>query len=77
MANLDSVQLFDDLYQIKDKNVYTLIADEYDNTLTYSVGDCCIYDYKLYKCSTAVTAPEDFDSTKWEQKTLIEIIKNI
>ena len=44
-----------------DKN----ISDEYDSTATYSVGDYCIYQGTLYKCTTAVSTAEAFDSTKW------------
>lgn len=43
------------------------IADEYDNTQTYAVGDFVIYEGDLYKCTTAVTTAEDFDSNKWTQ----------
>lgn len=42
------------------------IADDYDNTQTYAVGDYCIYEGDLYKCITAVTSAESFDSTKWD-----------
>lgn len=41
------------------------IADDYDNTQTYVVGDYCIYEGDLYRCITAVTVAESFDSTKW------------
>jgi len=41
------------------------IANVYDNTATYSVGDIVVYKGDRYVCSTAVSTPEDFDSTKW------------
>lgn len=41
----------------------------YDNTATYAVGDYCIYNSIRYKCITAVTTAEDFDSTKWSATT--------
>jgi len=41
------------------------IADEYDNTATYAVWDIVMYKGDRYSCSTAVSTPEDFDSTKW------------
>lgn len=41
------------------------IAEEYDDTATYAVGDYVIYDGLLYKCDTAVTTAETFDPTKW------------
>lgn len=43
------------------------IADKYDNTSTYAVGDYVIYEGLLYKCTTAVTIAENFDNTKWTQ----------
>lgn len=41
------------------------IAENYDETATYVVGDYVIYDGLLYKCVTAVTTAETFDPTKW------------
>ena len=46
-----------------DKN----LADPYSNQATYAVGDFVIYRTVLYKCVTAVSVAEDFDSTKWTQ----------
>lgn len=40
-------------------------AEPYVNTRTYAVGEYCIYEKELYKCTTAVTSAEDFDSNKW------------
>lgn len=47
------------------------ITDAYDNTATYDVDDFCIYENTLYKCNTAISTPEDFDSTKWTQTTIM------
>lgn len=43
------------------------IAYAYDATETYSVGDLVIYEGALYKCKTAVSTAEAFDSTKWDE----------
>ena len=55
------------------------IAPLYDNTQTYAVGDFCTSgasgDNLLYRCITAVSSPEDFDSNKWVSMTVIEAIK--
>ena len=40
-------------------------AEPYVNTRTYAVGEYCIYEKQLYKCTTAVSSAEDFDSDKW------------
>ena len=39
------------------------VAEEYDSTSSYAVGDYCIYESVLYKCTASTTGT--FDSTKW------------
>ena len=41
------------------------VADLYSDASTYSVGDYCMFGGEMYKCTTAVTVAEPFDSTKW------------
>lgn len=41
------------------------IANVYDSTATYAVGDYCIQANTLYKCTTAIAVGEAFDSSKW------------
>ena len=41
------------------------LADEYDSTSTYDLGDYVIYAGVLYKCTTAISTAEDWDSTHW------------
>lgn len=41
------------------------LANEYSASSTYEVGDYVIYEDDLYKCTTAVSVAEPFDSTKW------------
>lgn len=49
----------------------TIVGGEaYDDTSTYAVGDFCIYENTLYRCITAVTTAEEFDSTKWSATTV-------
>ena len=38
----------------------------YDNSVTYAVGDKVLYNNVGYRCKTAVSTAEDFDSAKWE-----------
>lgn len=47
------------------------IADAYDPTLTYDVGNLVMNDFLLYKCVTAVSTPEAFDANKWTRATAI------
>ena len=37
----------------------------YDSTKTYSVGDLTRYNNALYRCKTAITTPEAFNSSHW------------
>lgn len=57
------------------------ISDKYDSSKTYAVGDYCIYNDTLYKCKTAVTSAEEFDSSKWEAtncgKELVALNSNL
>ena len=46
-----------------------IVSDEYSATSTYAVGDYCIRENVLYKCKTAITTGEAFDSNKWIQTT--------
>ena len=41
------------------------IANDFDATQTYEVGDYVIYNELLYKCTTAVTTAGAWDSSKW------------
>lgn len=38
----------------------------YDPASTYSLGDLCIYNDKLYVCKTAITTPEAWTSLHWQ-----------
>lgn len=64
--NFDSI----DNIMFQNSKAMAMIADAYDNTATYAVGAYCIYNYGFYKCTTAVTTAENFDSTKWTQTTV-------
>ena len=45
-------------------------TEEYSTLETYSVGDRVTNEGVLYRCTTAVSTPEVFDSDKWEAITL-------
>lgn len=53
-------------------NTQISLAPAYDQTLTYDVGDLVMYETVLYKCITAITIAEAWDSTKWERAYLSE-----
>lgn len=54
-----------------------VVAPIYDATATYAIGDYCMYDdgngAKLYKCNTAITTAEAFNSAHWDNLTVTDI----
>jgi hypothetical protein len=51
-------------------NVYNMVANAYDATQTYEIGDYVIYDKYLYQCSTAISSPEAWNSAHWTEVTI-------
>lgn len=43
----------------------TAAAPAYDATATYAVGDKCSFNGKIYRCTTAITEAEAWNSTHW------------
>lgn len=54
-------------------DIIGLAGDVYDNTATYNVGDLVIYNNTLYKCNTAISTPEEWNSTHWTATTINEV----
>ena len=52
------------------------ISDAYDATATYKVGQYCIYDNTLYRCTTAITTAEAWTASHWTATTISEEIEN-
>lgn len=53
------------------------IAPLYDATATYNLGDLVIYNALLYKCTTAVTTAEAWDSTHWTRTNLNTVLSSL
>ena len=51
-------------------------ADAYSKK-TYAVGDYCIYENALYKCSTAISSAEDWTAGHWTKTTIAAELKSI
>ena len=51
-------------------------ADTYGKK-TYAVGDYCIYENALYKCSTAISSAEDWTEGHWTKTTIAAELKSI
>ena len=43
----------------------TAVSDIYSTSSTYAVGDYCIYGNTLYKCTTAISTAEAWNSGHW------------
>jgi hypothetical protein len=48
--------------------------DAYDDTSTYDVGDLCIYNNALYKCTTAITTAEAWNASHWTATSIADEI---
>lgn len=46
------------------------IAADYNSSAQYVVGEFCMYDGKLYKCTTNITTPEAWNAGHWTQVTV-------
>ena len=55
---------------------YKVDLPEYDSSSTYSIGDYVIYSNAIYKCNTAISIAEDWDSTHWTSKTYIDYLRD-
>ena len=55
---------------MKETGALDPIGDEFNSSLTYAVGDFCIYNNTLYKCTTAVDTAGEWDESKWEATTV-------
>lgn len=49
---------------------------EYSSSSTYVVGDYVYYNMSIYKCNTAITVAEAWDSTHWTSKTYLEYLQD-
>lgn len=52
------------------------IADDYDPTKIYAIGDCCIYGNVLYWRNTYVNYAEDWNPLHWTSVNVIGEIRN-
>lgn len=48
------------------------IAEEYDSTATYDEGDFVIYEGVLYKCTTAISTPEEWTPAHWTSTLVVD-----
>lgn len=55
---------------LKEMGALDPIGDEFSSSTTYAVGDFCIYNNVLYKCTTAINTAGEWDASKWEITTI-------
>lgn len=53
------------------------IAAEYSASSTYAVGDYCIYDGQLYRCTTAITTAEAWTAAHWTAVTVADELTDL
>ena len=51
-------------------SVSTNIAPAYSTAATYAVGEFCMHDNYLYRCTVAITSPEAWTASHWVQVTV-------
>lgn len=51
-----------------DNSCEDMISDQYDSSHNYVVGDYCIYENTLYRCTGATTG--SWDATKWDATSI-------
>ena len=52
-------------------------ADVYSSEKTYAVGDYCIHENTLHKCSAAISVAEEWTAGHWAQTTIADELKSI
>ena len=68
-ANLNNMEKGIKLNNISTNSILKALGlneNTYSSSSKYNVDDLVIYNYAIYQCKTAVTAAEEFDSSKWE-----------
>lgn len=66
----------DSKHEIIDENCGTA-TDTYSSSSTYAINDISIYQNKIYRCTTAITVAEEFNSSKWVQTSLKDEITSL
>lgn len=52
-------------------------AEEYSSAQTYAMGDYCTHDWKLYRCTTAITEAEAWTDSHWTETSVSAELKAI
>ena len=58
------------------KDLAADIADAYSSSSTYKIGELCIRNNQLYRCTTAITTAEAWNSSHWTATTIADEVEN-
>lgn len=75
--DIAAVTLTADAADAKASGAISDLADAYDSTSTYNIGDYVIYNSILYRCIVPISVPESFDGNHWNRTTIEEIIDGV
>lgn len=53
------------------------LAPNFSTSATYDVGQLCVYNNKLYRCTTAVTIAEAWTAAHWTEATVQDVLAAI
>lgn len=53
------------------------VAEAYSTSKTYAVGDYVIHDEEFYRCTTAITTAEAFNSAHWTKLVLTDEVSDL
>ena len=62
---------------VQNKVVTDAIASEYSTSKTYSVGDVCTHDGKLYECIVDIPTAEGWTLSHWKVSNLGDNVSNL
>ena len=78
MANLGKDYYLDEqgLQTLVNELETNLVALEYSTSATYAVGDYCVHDNKMYRCTTAISTAESWNSDHWTLVIISDELKS-
>lgn len=62
---------------VQNKVVTDAIASEYSTSKTYSVGDVCTHDGKLYECIVDIPTAEGWTLSHWKVSNIGDNVSNL
>ena len=73
---LDTDEVPDTVEVVTVDDLSEIVTDEFDQASAYSTGDYVMYDAKLYKANTASAANDGWVSTRWQEITVMNEMKD-